>query len=86
MRVETLQESLVAGLDDGRRYLIRADDSKPFNLPFCDHLAEGADRLVFDVDSGLERENACGLVDVRGKGPAIVEHGLGEPLVPVVLQ
>lgn len=77
MGIEALEETVIAGFYDRARLLVRTHHIEPPNLEVCDLLAQRRDLPIRDIDSGIERQDAPRLVDVRLLGPAKVEHAFG---------
>ena len=85
MRLEGLQEPAVAGLDHRPGHGVGSHHIEPADLAVGEHLLGGGVVRLAHRKASPQGKNGPGPVDVVGVGPAIMEHGLGQPLVGIVL-
>ena len=86
MRIEQAKQAPVAGLDDGRGYVVGADHAQPFDLALGDVAGRLRQRVAAHQRIAVECEHLRGLVNIGRIFPSIVEHWLGQPFVGVILE
>ncbi len=83
--IHDLQESPVACFDHRCGDVVGADHVEPRDLPIGDEGLELLKLRLRGLNVGPAWQDGSRHLDVRIVMPAVVEHGLGEPLVGVVL-
>jgi hypothetical protein len=85
MSLERLQEPAVARLDDRSGHGVRAHNAQAADLALADGPGDLSQGLVGNGVVAPGGQDDRGFVDVVLVGPAVVEHGLGQPFVGVIL-